>query len=279
MMMKKKYTLILLLFLFLQGSNVFSASVDTVETYSVSMQKKIKAVVVTPNSYSKGDKFPVVYLLHGYGGKYSSWIKLAPAISDLADRYQMMIVSADGSTNSWYFDSPVNPAWKYETYVATELVTWVDDHYHTIKNRNARAITGLSMGGHGAFYLAFKHQDTFGAAGSTSGGVDIRPFPGKWGIADRLGSYAEKPERWEANTVTNMLHLLSPGKLALIFDCGTEDFFYGVNVALHQKLSERNIPHDFISRPGGHTSEYWANAIIYQLQYFSAYFRLGNQMK
>ncbi len=45
------------------------------------------------------------------------------------------------------------------------------------------------MGGHGAFYLAFKHQDIWGAAGSMSGGVDIRPFPNKWDLAKRLGNY------------------------------------------------------------------------------------------
>ena len=109
------------------------------------------------------------------------------------------------------------------------------------------------MGGHGALYLAFKHQDVFGAAGSMSGGVDITPFPNNWDISKRLGSYAQQPERWESNTVINLTHLLTPNALAIIIDCGTNDFFYNVNVKLHDKLVYSNIPHDFITRPGGHT--------------------------
>ncbi len=99
-----------------------------------------------------------------------------------------------------------------------------------------RAITGLSMGGHGALYLAFKHQDIFGAGGSMSGGVDMTPYPNNWEISKRLGTYAEFPERWENNSVINLTHSLTPGSLAIIFDCGTDDFFYKVNVKLHERL-------------------------------------------
>jgi S-formylglutathione hydrolase FrmB len=249
-----------------------AAKVDTVTTYSAAMKKNIKAVVITPDTYSKDKQYPVVYLLHGAGDNYSGWIKKAPTFEITADLYQQIIVCPDGNSTSWYFDSPVNKAWKYETYVTKELVPFIDEHYQTINDRKGRAITGLSMGGHGALYLAFRHQDIFGAAGSMSGGVDIRPFPKNWKIEEKLGSYAEYPENWEKNTVTNMLNLLTPNSMALIIDCGTDDFFYKVNVNLHDKLVERNIPHDFIARPGGHTWPYWANAVKYQMLYMSIFF-------
>lgn len=250
----------------------YAAKVDTVTTYSTVMKKNIKAVVITPDSYSKDKVYPVVYLLHGAGDNYSGWIKKAPTVALTADLYQQIIVCPDGNSTSWYFDSPVNKDWKYETYVTKELIPFIDGHFQTVKDRKGRAITGLSMGGHGALYLAFKHQDLFGAAGSMSGGVDIRPFPKSWKIEQKLGSYAEYPENWEKNTVTNMLNLLTPNSIALIIDCGTEDFFYKVNVNLHDKLMERNIPHDFIIRPGGHTWPYWENAVKYQMMYMSLYF-------
>ncbi|MEE9361187.1 MAG: alpha/beta hydrolase-fold protein [Cellulophaga sp.] len=66
---------------------------------------------------------------------------------------------------------------KYETYIAKELIEAVDSNYNTDTTKSSRAISGLSMGGHGAFYLAFKHQDVWGATGSMSGGLDIHPFP------------------------------------------------------------------------------------------------------
>lgn len=265
--------LVLVLFSFIARA----AKVDTVETYSDVMKKKIKAVVVRPDSYDNTKAFPVVYLLHGYGADYKNWISFAPHIKDIADHDNLMIVCADGNVRSWYFDSKVNPQSQYETYVSTELVKYVDEHYKTIKARTGRAITGLSMGGHGALYLSFKHQDVYGAAGSTSGGVDIRPFPNNWDMAAVLGPYAEKPENWEKNTVINMLYLLTPKKLALIIDCGTEDFFYKVNCNLHDELLLRNIPHDFITRPGAHNSQYWSNSIKYQLQFFHDYFVANNK--
>ena len=128
------------------------------------------------------------------------------------------------------------------------------------------------MGGHGGLYLGFRHQDLWGAVGSTSGGVDIRPFPLNWDIAKRLGPYAENKEVWEENTVINLVHLLDGKTLDIIIDCGRHDFFYDANVRLHNKLEERNIPHDFISRPGVHNGAYWHNAIAYQLLYFNSKF-------
>ncbi|GAB3937644.1 alpha/beta hydrolase [Mucilaginibacter myungsuensis] len=254
-----------------------AARVDTVETYSDVMKKKIKAVVISPANYDNLKAMPVVYLLHGFGADYKNWISFAPHLKDIADADNLMIVCADGNVRSWYFDAPENPKSKYETYISTELVKYVDEHYKTIKNRTGRAITGLSMGGHGALYVSFKHQDVYGAAGSTSGGVDIRPFPNNWDMSQLLGTYADKPENWEKNTVINMLHLLTPKKLSLIIDCGTEDFFYKVNCNLHDELLYRNIPHDFITRPGGHDSRYWANSIKYQLQFFHDYFVANNK--
>jgi len=253
-----------------------AAKVDTVTTFSLAMHKNIKAVIITPDDYKQGTAFPVVYLLHGHGGRYSDWIKNVPQIAACSDLYHEIIVCADGNVSSWYFDSPVDPAWKYETYVAKELVQFVDKNYKTIKSRTGRAITGLSMGGHGALFLAFKHQDIFGVAGSMSGGVDFRPFPNNWDIAKRLGTYAQNPDNWDKNTVINLVNLLTPNSLSIIFDCGTEDFFFKVNENLHEKLMEQHIPHDFIARPGNHSWAYWSNSINYQLLYMNLYFKKNN---
>jgi len=252
----------------------FAAKIDTVTTYSQVMKKDIKAVVVTPDHYSTSKALPVVYLLHGYGDSYAGgWIKKGKGFEVLADTYNMIIVCPDGGVSSWYFDSPVDKTYQYETYLTKELIPFIDKHYATIADRKGRGITGLSMGGHGALYLAFKHQNLFGAAGSMSGGVDIRPFPNNWDIAKRLGTYADHPDNWEKNTVINLVRLLTPNSLALIIDCGSDDFFYKVNCQLHEKLLEKSIPHDFISRPGAHTWDYWKNSIQYQLLFMSNYFK------
>lgn len=274
-MFTKSYLIVFSFIALCISPSIKAATVDTVNTYSTAMKKNIKAVVITPEHYTEGKFYPVVYLLHGAGDNYSGWVTKAPNVVALADTYQEIIVCPDGNVTSWYLDSPVNKAWKYETYITKELIPFIDEHYKTVKDRKGRAITGLSMGGHGALYLAFRHQELFGAAGSMSGGVDIRPFPKSWKIEEKLGSYAQNPENWEANTVINLVHLLTPGSLSLIIDCGTDDFFYKVNVNLHEKLLERNIAHDFISRPGNHSWPYWQNAVNYQLLFMSLYFQKG----
>ena len=249
-----------------------AAVVDTITVYSQTMQKNIKAVIVTPDAYGTIKELPVVYLLHGYSGNYLDWITKAKGFEKAADQYNFIIVCPDGGYGSWYWNSPVNPKSQYETFISDELVKTIDSKYKTIKNRSGRAITGLSMGGHGALYLAIKHQDVYGAAGSMSGGVDIRPFPKNWDMAAQLGTYAEQPERWEKNTVINMLDQLTPNSLAIIFDCGTDDFFFKVNENLHHQLLYRNIPHDYITRPGAHTWSYWTNSVKYQFLFMSNFF-------
>jgi len=270
--MIKLTSLLWVLFVFtfsITGS--YAANVDTVEVASASMKKNIKAVVITPGDYTNGKDYPVVYLLHGFGDNYAGWIQKVPAIKEDADALHLIIVCPDGS-RSWYMDSPVDPAYKYETFVSSELVSYVDKNYKTKKDRAARGITGLSMGGHGGLYLSFRHQEVFGAGGSMSGGVDIRPFPTNWDLALRLGTYAQNTGNWEENTVINQVHLLTPNSLAITIDCGTEDFFYKVNEQLHQKLLDRNIPHDYTTRPGAHNWNYWSNAIHYQLLFMSRFF-------
>lgn len=271
----------IVLVLFLLIGNVLFASasrVDTLMVSSESMGKELPNLVIVPDAYSVQNKdFPVLYLLHGATGNFGDWLHKVPQLKQYVDDYGFIIVCPDGGFTSWYFDSPIDAKMQYETYITKELLTVVDKKYHTITNRSGRAIAGLSMGGHGAFYLSFKHQDIWGAAGSTSGGLDIRPFPSRWDISKRLGTYAENKDAWEENSVINLVYLLQGDHLKIIFDCGTDDFFHEANKRMHEKLLERNIPHDYTERPGKHNVKYWANSIQYQLLFFDQFFRSEKQ--
>ncbi|MDD2474552.1 MAG: alpha/beta hydrolase family protein [Dysgonamonadaceae bacterium] len=272
----KKYFILTLILCFTASAAILAAQVDTVQTFSKSMNKEIPAVVITPQSYNKQNQYPVLYLLHGHGDNYSGWTKLWDDAKDMADQYNFIIVCPDGNKTSWYYDSPMDSTSRYETYVAKELVEWIDKNYTTIPSRKGRAITGLSMGGHGGLFLAFRNQDVFGACGSMSGGVDIRPFPNNWSIKKHLGEQSEHPENWEHYTVMGMLHLLRPGALEITIDCGIEDFFYDANVRLHNELNYRNIPHTFISRPGKHNWDFWRISVKYHALFFNEYFNKGD---
>ena len=268
-MKKLHYTLFLVLLFF----SAQAAQVDTIQVFSASMNKNIKTCVIVPDNYKKSKKkFPVVYLLHGYSGNYGTWVKSFKEVSQQVDRYGFIAIGVDGNYSSRYFDSPIDPTFKYETYIIDELVPFIDKKYKTIASREGRAISGLSMGGHGSLYLSLKHQDVFGAAGSMSGGVDIRPFSEKWDIKNRLGAITDFPENWEKNTVVNLIELNQNNNLKLIIDCGVDDFFIDVNRELHQKILALKIDHDYIERPGKHNIDYWENSLKFQLLFFYNFF-------
>lgn len=246
-------------------------NVQEVKVFSESMKKDIPVMVVIPDGYDSKESFPVVYLLHGYSDNHRTWTERTD-VEALADLYDVLIVMPDGGFDSWYVDSQFAKDYQYETFVSSELVAFVDGNFKTIRNRSGRAITGLSMGGHGAMHTAIKHQDVFGCVGSTSGGVDIRPFPDSWNLATRLGPIHKYPENWENATVVNLTGMLTPESLNIIIDCGVDDFFYEVNCRLHEKLLKEGIPHDFHTRPGRHNWTYWKNSIKYQMLFFAECF-------
>jgi S-formylglutathione hydrolase FrmB len=245
------------------------ATVQTIALPSTAMKKDIPATVILPDACGKeGKYFPVLYLLHGYGGDYRSWPRIA-RIGELADQYGVIVVCPDGGIGSWYLDSPEDPAWRYETFVSKELVDGIDGRFPTLPRRESRAIAGFSMGGHGAFFLAFRHPEIYGTAVCFSGGVDLRPFPGNWEIAKRLGSSESHPDRWKEYSVVTLAEKVTPDSQTLAIDCGVDDFFIQVNRNLHALLLARGVPHDYTERPGGHTPDYWAKALRFQMPFIS----------
>lgn len=269
-----KQTFFISAFLFFSfASFVKAAEVDTVVVFSTSMQKRIKCVVIKPAAYKKKNlRFPTVYLLHGHGGWYSNWILRAPELKDYSDMFGVLIVCPDGDNASWYFDSPVNLKMKYETHISNEVPHYIDSAYRTIADRDHRAITGLSMGGHGALFIAWRHSKIFGAAGSMSGGVDISGSKNKYDLAKVLGDTTQHANNWQSYSVLNVVETKPTDSLALIIDDGIEDIFIAANRSLHQKLLTLKIPHDYIERPGKHSWDYWRYSVHFQLLFFKKFF-------
>lgn len=195
---------------------------------------------------------------------------------DYADLYKCIIVTPDGAKNSWYFDSPLNDSSRYETFISTEVPHYIDSVYHTIRDRDQRAITGLSMGGHGAVYLAWRHPETFGAVASISGGVDLTESKNRFQIEKLLGKSSEYPDNWKNYSVLNVVEHNPLMPLYILIDCGESDIFIEGNRKFHNKLSALKIPHEYIERPGNHSWAYWKNAVEYHLLFFKKYFALKN---
>ncbi len=122
------------------------------------------------------------------------------------------------------------------------------------------------------WFLAFRNAGEFGACGSMSGGVDLNSSRNRFDVIKRIGDTITYASNWQKYSVMNIIENYPKDSLAIIFDCGTEDFFYSGNHALHEKMLRLKIPHDYTERPGKHEWPYWANAVRYQLLFFRTCF-------
>jgi S-formylglutathione hydrolase FrmB len=255
------------------------AEIQSVKVPSAAMKREIPATVTVPDGYQNSDKArPAVYLLHGAGDNERGWCERTP-VQQMANDHDVIIVTP-GTGTSWYFDSPVDKNFQFETFVSSELVKFVDSNYRTISKREARALAGNSMGGHGAMFLAIRHRDIFSAAAPMSGGLDIRSsdpavgaFPERFDIKLRLGTIQAHPERWNELTVINQVDSLKDGELTISMDCGDKDFFLTVNRQVHDKLTAKGIKHEYAEHPGGHSWDYWKAALPRQMKILNRHFQ------
>lgn len=283
--MKKSVSLLIIFIILTTGS--FASGVDTIAIPSKVMNKSYKAVIVLPSAYAKSVRqFPVLYLLHGGYGHFDDWIRKMPdstLLQRLSDQYNLIIVMPEGEIFSYYLNSEVNTGSQFETYITKEVIEKIDADYRTVKDKNGRAITGLSMGGYGALYLSGRHPDLFCAAGSMSGALN--PDMQLWKLPEEarkaikgefekiLGPIENYPQRYADASVINMADKMKTNKLAIIFDDGVDDFLIDANRELHSRLVFNGTPHDYSERPGTHSWDYWQNSLPYHILFFAKVFK------
>ncbi len=241
---------------------------------SPTMNNIYNAYVILPETYftdSVPRSYPVVYLLHGHNGQFSDWYEQVPELTAYADLFELIIVTPEGATNSWYVDSPVDSTIAFSTYISATVPAFIDTNFRTIARSEGRAVSGLSMGGHGALLLASEYPNVFGIAGSMSGVVHLRPYMDRWEMDMRIGVPDVDTLRFDSLSALMRLPEMDEPP-ALIIDCGTEDELIVDNRALHDSLLQAGIPHTYAERPGGHTWLYWREAVAYQMVYFDRFF-------
>ncbi len=185
----------------LQGS-LESISVPA-PNYNMPTQTTVEALVYLPPQYESqpNDSFPVLYLLHGFGGDHTTY----QAYFDIKGILDWMISMGYlpptivvmpnarndfGGTfyaNSLYGSQPVFGT--YENFFVQDLVSYIDQNYRTLQDARHRGLIGLSMGGYGAARLGIKHPDLFRFVGIHSGVIDYEQFlnlPGGLSLLDLL---------------------------------------------------------------------------------------------
>lgn len=283
--MKKSLLILLLCFPFLAIGQV---KTDTIQVYSAAMKKNLKAAVTTPSTYQKGtEQYPVLYLLHGGSGAFSDWhtkVTEPGLLERMAEKHEVIIVTPGVGPSSYYFDSPMMDSVRYETYIISELIPHIDKTFRTLDQKESRAITGLSMGGHGAMMLSAKHPELFIAAGSMSGVMNIDTR--MWNVNNEFRTLRQQGQQdmlgqnlnydgpgFSTFTAVGLVDQMKSNGLALIIDCGVDDFLIATNRQMHQLLLDNETPHEYIERPGAHTWAYWTEALPVHLLFFDKYLK------
>jgi S-formylglutathione hydrolase FrmB len=228
--------------------------------HSNALNRDMQYRVVFPGHITAGERFPVVYLLHGGGGNFRNW-------SDWSDvaRYAergLILVMPEGSDSYWA-NSAGRPQDRYEDYVVNDLISDVEDKFSAAKDRANRAIVGVSMGGFGAVKLALSHPDLFAFAGGISSAIDVprRPFSIKrpaQGLRHRLifGAWGSQTRR--DNDPYILVRFADPGRMPYLFlSCGEQEGLLRANREFAALLEERHLRYEFHVVPGGHTWTQW----------------------
>ena len=210
--------------------------------------------VYTPPGYDghAKNKYPVLYLLHGFSDDASGWTQVGHAnfiLDNLmaAGKVRPMlivmtlgygapeIVSPDfsGFRNQEIRQRNVD---KFKDALITEVIPQVEKSYNVSADRNSRAIAGLSMGGAESLLTGLNNLDKFAYIGAfSSGGMTEefdKEFPG--------------------------LDAKSNSKIKLLWiACGTEDGLIGVNRKFRSWLKDKGVEHTEVETPGAHTWMVW----------------------
>lgn len=183
-----------LLFLLLAGQAMAQGKLEKIRVHSPSLEGNLQGNdaerdvwVYLPPGYERGNRrYPVVYFLHGYAVTaevYVNDVLRIPASTDAAmagGQNEFIIVMPDAFTRfggSFYANSPTIGDW--ESWIAKDLVAHIDSRYRTIARREARGLSGHSMGGYGTLRIAMRYPEKFGAIYSMSAGALINRVPGR----------------------------------------------------------------------------------------------------
>jgi len=215
-------------------------------------------------SSSPTPKYPTLYLLHGMSDDHTIWQRRT-SIERYATEKGIAVVMP--SVHRSYYTDMAN-GYNYWTYVSEEVPARARDMFPLSAKREENFVAGLSMGGYGAFKMAFRHPDRFAAAASLSGALDtvdlVNLKDPSWETEMRtiFGDLDELP-----GSDNDLFHLATKvaqsdqPKPKLFQWCGTEDFLYPSNVKFRDHVQKLSFDYTYSDGSGDHTWGYWDTQI------------------
>ncbi|QOT09843.1 esterase family protein [Paenibacillus sp. JNUCC32] len=208
-------------------------------------------------NHAKSGLHPTLFLLHGLSDDDSIWLRRTSIERYVAEMGIAVVMPQ--VHRSFYTDMEYGG--KYWTYISQELPSIARSFFPLSHAREDNFVAGLSMGGYGAFKLALRCPESFAAAASLSGALDMA------GHINRNEALFEHRlvygDRDITGTDNDLLWLLqevdrSEGPKPLLFQCcGTEDFLYQDNQAFRKACEATSLDLTYQEGPGGHDWGYW----------------------
>jgi enterochelin esterase-like enzyme len=229
-------------------------------------------VVYLPPSYLDNPQrhYPIVYMLHGINGGAREWEprefdKLLDELFTTEELAETIVVMPDGES-LWYIDSSVTP---WRSMFLEEMMPLVEREYRTLEQREFRGLTGVSMGGHGAFTIGWANPNLFSSIASHIGALSLPPLVGS--SEDIAFSANEAPLIQVTGHDPSFLR-----SYKYFFDaCADDEFRFGEAVyAMDAQLTVKVTPHTAIVYPEGrHNDDCWLPHIDSSFGMHSANFR------
>ena len=227
---------------------------------SETLDLNVSVNVILPEPIGKNETFKTLYLLHGYIGDHTDWIRFSsPERYNWSYRYAIIMPAVQ---NSYYTDTTYGQ--KYLTFIAEELPQVMERTFPLSRKREDRFIGGLSMGGYGALKAALLYPKKYSKAFSLSGAVDINHIREITRDSARKVSFdAVFSKKEVSGTKHDLFYLIDKNikkniiQPEMFISCGTEDFLFESNQKMHKFLNEHNIEHVYMTEPGTHDWEFW----------------------
>jgi enterochelin esterase-like enzyme len=234
--------------------SIAHGKIDTITYRSKTVDTLRRALIYTPPGYSKKNKYPVLYLLHGIGGDEKEWLNDGGRPQMILDNLYaegkikpMIVVLPNGRAikddrrgGNIMAPDKVQGFAVFEKDLLNDLIPFIEKKYPVIADREHRAIAGLSMGGGQSLNFGLGNLDKFAWIGGFSSAPNTKP------PAELIP---------DVNAAREKIKLL-------FISCGASDGLLSFSKRTHDYLQKNNVPHIYFIEPGFHDFKIWKNGLF-----------------
>jgi S-formylglutathione hydrolase FrmB len=241
-------------------------------------------------------RYPVLYFLHGLGDTEQTLFKGGgwDVVQELRRQGKItdfLIVAAEGK--SGFYINSADGHTRYSDFFIREFIPYIESHYSIRRDRSARGISGVSMGGYGALRFALAYPEMFGSVSAESAALISEtprpintqsekagdgPFGGLQGMLGAVFGNPVDISHWKQNSPFFLAKQnrarIRAARLSIYFNCGRDDEFGFEKGSdeLNKQLTAEGIQHEYHLYPGNHGAEYFLAHLGETLEFHSRVF-------